>query len=88
MTGARTPATAALRAMPLWLRVFLLLNVVQDFAIGASGMASPAHITIPLEDVSPLNARFIAALYIGGGIAILALFPDIVTFLPRLMGPQ
>ena len=56
---------------PWWLRAFLLVNVVQDAAIGASGLLSPAHIVIPLKGLSPPNARFIASLYLGGGIVIL-----------------
>lgn len=56
---------------PRWLQAFLLLNVVQDFAIGVSGLLSPTHIVIPLKELTPLNARFIAALYLGGGVVIL-----------------
>ena len=56
---------------PRWLQAFLLLNVVQDFAIGVSGLLFPAHIVIPLKGLTPLNARFIAALYLGGGVVIL-----------------
>src|SRR5438876_3571918 len=56
---------------PRWLRAFLLLNVVQDAAVGASGLLFPAHIVIPLKGLSPLNARFIASLYLGGGVVIL-----------------
>jgi hypothetical protein len=56
--------------MPVWLRVFLLINVVQDFAIGF-GLIAPAHIVVPLKGLTPLNARFIAALYLGGGVTIL-----------------
>jgi hypothetical protein len=57
--------------MPLWLRIFFVVNVVQDFAIGITGLAAPEHIVIPLKGLSPLNARFIAALYLGGGVIIL-----------------
>lgn len=56
--------------MPVWLRVFLLINVVQDLAIGF-GLIAPARIVVPLKGLTPLNARFIAALYLGGGITIL-----------------
>jgi hypothetical protein len=59
-----------LAPMPVWLRVFLLINVVQDFAIGY-GLIAPAHIVVPLKGLTPLNARFIAALYLGGGVTIL-----------------
>ena len=57
--------------IPRWLRVFLLVNVAQDFAIGFSGLVSPRNIVIPLKGLSPLNARFIAGLYLGGGVIIL-----------------
>lgn len=57
--------------IPRWLRVFLLVNVVQDFAIGFSGLVTPKHIVIPLKGLSPLSARFIAGLYVGGGVIIL-----------------
>ncbi len=51
--------------------MFLLVNVVQDFGLGLSGLLFPAHILIPLKGVSPLNARFVGSLYLGGGIVIL-----------------
>jgi hypothetical protein len=41
-------------------------------------MLVPADIVIPLKGLSPLNARFIAALYLGGGVVIL-----IVAFVRR-----
>ena len=66
-----TGAAARMSPPPRWLRVFFLLNVVQDFAIGFTGMLAPEHIVIPLKGLSPLNARFIAALYLGGGVVIL-----------------
>jgi hypothetical protein len=59
------------RPTPWWLRVFLLVNVVQDFGLGLSALFVPAHILIPLKGLSPLNARFVGSLYLGGGIVIL-----------------
>lgn len=59
------------RLSPWWLRAFLLVNVVQDFAIGVIGLLSPANSRLPLKDLTPLNARFICALYFGGGTVIL-----------------
>jgi hypothetical protein len=56
--------------MPAWIRVFLVLNVVQDLAIGLSGLLFGDRILLPLADVTPLNARFIAALYLAGGVGI------------------
>ncbi len=66
-----TDGAARTAPAPRWLAVFFLLNVVQDFAIGISGLVAPEHIVIPLKGLSPLNARFIAALYLGGGLVIL-----------------
>ncbi|MGB9377216.1 MAG: hypothetical protein WCB04_06845 [Mycobacteriales bacterium] len=60
-----------LRTLPWWLRLFLLVNVVQDFGIAATGLLFPGHIAIPLASLTPLNARFIASLYLGGGVVIL-----------------
>lgn len=59
----------ALRPMPLWLRVFLIVNVVEDAATGLSGLLGGTRILIPLH-VSPLNARFIGALYLGGAVGV------------------
>ena len=80
---AVSPAEASVGAarmspLPRWLRAFFLLNVIQDFAIGFTGLLAPEHIVIPLKGLSPLNARFIAALYLGGGVVIL-----IVAFVRR-----
>jgi len=70
--AAATSAARAVRAVPWWLRLFLLINVVQDAAIGLSGWVSPGQIVIPLKGLTPLNARFIASLYLAGGVVILA----------------
>ena len=56
--------------MPTWLRVFLLANVVEDAATGLSGLLFGDRILAPL-DVTPLNGRFVGALYVSGGIGIL-----------------
>lgn len=56
---------------PWWFRGFLLVNVVQDLAVGVTGLRGGEHILVPLEGLSTLNARFIAALYLAGGLAIL-----------------
>ena len=69
---ASTVATGRASApVPWWLRVFFLVNVVQDVGVGFSGLVFPAHIVIPLKGLSPLNARFVACLYLGGGVVIL-----------------
>jgi hypothetical protein len=59
------------RGVPWWLRLFLLVNVVQDIAIGLSGWLSPTRSLLPLKGLTPLNGRFIASLYLGGGVVIL-----------------
>jgi hypothetical protein len=59
----------ALRPMPRWLRVFLVVNVVEDLATGLSGLVGGTRILAPLH-VSPLNARFIGALYLGGAVGV------------------
>lgn len=67
-------ATGARRAsapIPWWFRIFLAVNVAQDLGIAVSGLVFPADIVIPLKGLSPLNARFIASLYLGGGVVIL-----------------
>ena len=71
MDGGVGGAGRVSRPTPWWLRVFLLVNVVQDFGLGLSGLLFPAHILIPLKGLSPLNARFVGSLYLGGGIVIL-----------------
>jgi hypothetical protein len=70
--------------MPWWFRAFLLVNVVQDLAVGITGLRGPEHILVPLEGLTPLNSRFIAALYLAGGLAILvaALLPDVTATRP------
>jgi peptidoglycan/LPS O-acetylase OafA/YrhL len=72
---------------PWWFRAFLLVNVVQDFAVGVTGLRGGEHILVPLEDLSTLNARFIAALYLAGGLAILlaALAPRVEDTAPVVL---
>jgi len=57
------------RTVPLWLRVFFVLNVLQDVAL-AGGLVVPESIPFPLT-VTPLNARFIGALYLASAIGII-----------------
>jgi hypothetical protein len=59
-----------MRLMPRWLRVFLVLNIVQDLVIALSGLALGGRIVLPLQHVTPLNARFIASLYLAGGVGV------------------
>lgn len=55
----------------MWLRVSFVVNVVQDFGLGLSGLLFPEHFLLPLQGLTPLNARFVGALYLGGGVVIL-----------------
>jgi hypothetical protein len=47
-----------------------VLAAVQGFGIGLTGLLAPADMQIPLR-LTPLNARFVAALYIAGGVGVL-----------------
>jgi hypothetical protein len=58
------------RPMTWWIRAYLLFAAVQGFGIGLTGLIAPAEMQIPLR-ITPLNSRFVAALYIGGGIGVL-----------------
>ena len=58
------------RPMNWWIRGYLLFAAFQGFGIGLTGMVIPSEMQIPLR-LSPLNARFVAALYIAGGIGVL-----------------
>jgi len=53
-----------------WLRAYFAFAAVQGLGIGLTGLLVPAEMQIPLR-ISPLNARFVAALYIAGGIGVL-----------------
>lgn len=57
--------------LPLWLRLYFLFVLAQALLVG-SALIQPALITVVLPwDASPLNARFIAALYLMGAISAL-----------------
>jgi hypothetical protein len=51
-------------------RIYLVFAAVQGFGIGLTGLLVPPDMQIPLQ-LSPLNARFVAALYVAGGIGVL-----------------
>jgi hypothetical protein len=51
-------------------RVYLVFAAVQGFGIGLTGLLIPAEMQIPLR-LTPLNARFVAALYVAGGVGVL-----------------
>jgi hypothetical protein len=56
--------------MTWWIRAYLVFAAVQGFGIGLTGLFAPAEMQIPLR-ITPLNSRFVAALYLGGGIGVL-----------------
>ena len=56
--------------MNWWIRGYLLFAAAQGFGIGITGMVVPAEMQIPLR-ITPLNARFVAALYVAGGIGVI-----------------
>jgi hypothetical protein len=58
-----------MRPIPLWLRVLFLINVVL-LAPQAVGLFSPANIPFPVA-VTPLNARFIGALYLAAAVGMI-----------------
>ena len=58
------------RPMTWWIRAYLVFAAVQGFGIGLTGLIVPAEMQIPLR-ITPLNTRFVAALYIAGGIGVL-----------------
>jgi hypothetical protein len=57
-------------SVPWWVRAYLLFGAYQGIVLGGTGLLSPDNIQIPLR-VSPLNERFVGALYLAGGIAAL-----------------
>jgi len=58
------------RTVPWWLRAYLIFGAVQGIALGLTGFLMPEQIQIPYQ-MSPLNARFIGALYLSAGIGVL-----------------
>jgi hypothetical protein len=60
------------RAVPWWLRAYLLIGAVQGLAIGLTGLFRPAHVVgFPLA-TTPLNTRFVAAFYLAGATGLIA----------------
>ena len=53
-----------------WLRAYLLFAAFQGLALGITGLVVPDQIQVPLR-MTPLNERFVAALYFAGGLGVL-----------------
>jgi hypothetical protein len=62
-----TPPTS--QPLPWWLRAYLLVGAVETLFVGGKGFLLPEQIPLPLQ-VSPLNARFTAALYLAAAVAL------------------
>jgi hypothetical protein len=58
-----------MRPIPIWLRALFLINVVL-LAPQGIGLFSPGNIPFPVT-VSPLNARFIGALYLAAAVGMI-----------------
>ena len=58
-------------------RAYLVFAAVQGFGIGITGLVAPSEMQIPLR-LTPLNDRFIAALYVAGAVGVL-----LAAFSPR-----
>src|SRR5258707_5928850 len=58
------------RPVTWWIRGYLLFAAVQGFGIGLTGLIAPSEMQIPLR-MTPLNSRFVAALYVAGGIGVI-----------------
>ena len=62
------------RSMTWWIRAFLISSALRGLLLGVNGLLDYRAISIPLQ-FTPLNAAFVAALYLAGTIGlILTLF--------------
>jgi hypothetical protein len=57
-------------SVPWWIRGYLLLGAAQGLSLGITGLLIPAELQIPLR-VTPLNGRFVAALYAAAALGVL-----------------
>jgi hypothetical protein len=55
--------------MPWWIRAYLFFGAAQALSIGIVGFVAPAEIQVPVP-LTPLNARFIAGLYLAIAVAV------------------
>jgi hypothetical protein len=67
--GTAVPALDVRDALPWWVRAYLLLGAAQGLVLGITGLIAPPELQIPLR-VTPLNARFVAALYTAAALGL------------------
>lgn len=53
-----------------WIRLFLISSAIRGLILGIKGFVTPAEMPIPLH-LTPLNASFVAALYLAGTIGLI-----------------
>lgn len=58
------------RPLNWWISIYLVLAALRGLILGISGLVIPAAMPIPFE-LTPLNARFVAAFYFAGSIGLL-----------------
>jgi hypothetical protein len=58
------------QSMTWWIRAFLISSAIRGLILGVTGLVAPAQIQIPLQ-LTPLNAGFVAALYLAGTIGLI-----------------
>jgi hypothetical protein len=75
------------RPMTWWIRAFLITSAARGLLLGINGLLDYRAISIPLQ-FTPLNAAFVAGLYLAGTIGlIVTLFtPDRAEARPFLIG--
>ena len=62
------------QSMTWWIRAFLITSIIRGLLLGFKGLVDAPEIPIPLQ-LTPLNAAFVAALYLAGSAGlILTLF--------------
>lgn len=64
------------RSMTWWIRAFIISSALRGLLLGLNGFLNYTHLPIPLP-FTPLNAAFVAGLYLAGTIGLLlTLFAD------------
>ena len=58
------------RSMTWWIRAFLISSALRGLLLGINGLLNYHEISIPLQ-FTPLNAAFVAGLYLAGTIGLI-----------------